>query len=137
VHRGIRHRRVIALLALAAAGVGPAAPSVLAVPSQFATVTTTVRTHAGTAVTSTYVGTFVHPSVVVSGPAGTPTGTITIRLWKTSSTCSGSGPQAWQATLVDGAVDLVSLEDTSMTATSWSYQAQYNGNGTYFLTVGP
>jgi hypothetical protein len=137
VHRGIRHRLVIAAMALAAVAAGPAAPVALAIPSQLATVATSVRTSAGTVVTSVPVGSTVHAYVSVSGSAGTPTGNVTVRLWRTNGTCSGTQSAATSQALSNGIADVTYLVQTTDDASTASFQATYGGNGTYFIAVGP
>ena len=137
MHPITRYRHIaIAALATLAVIAGPAAPSAMAVPFAIPSVTTTVRTNTGTTVTTAPVGTDVHPFVTVSGSAGTPTGTVTIRMWKTSGSCSGAPTQSSTLSLVSpGFVQATGMTSTSSDATSWSYQAQYNGNGTYLLML--
>src|SRR4029077_10683609 len=81
-----RLRRGIAVLVVLGAIAGPAAPSVLAVPSQIANISTLVRNSDGVNVSSVPVGTTVHPRVRVWSPSGIPTGTVSIRLWRTNGT---------------------------------------------------
>jgi len=72
-------------------------------------VTTDIHNAAHAIVTSVAVGTTVHDSATVSGPAGlpTPSGNVTIQ-WFTNNECTGDPADSSAATaLVDGTAGLV------------------------------
>ncbi|HEX8026147.1 MAG TPA: hypothetical protein VF484_08080 [Candidatus Limnocylindrales bacterium] len=137
MHSLTRHRRTLLVLVAALAAIaGPATP-VAAVPSLIPTVATAIRNSAGTTVTTVNVGTTVHAYVAVSGSGGVPTGTVTVRVWRTNGTCSGTASAQLTQSLVNGAADATYLTQTTDDASTASFRAQYNGNGTYFIGVGP
>jgi uncharacterized repeat protein (TIGR01451 family) len=94
-------------------------------------VVTTIRNASGDAVTSAPIGTVVHDTVVVSGGAGTPTGSVTFRRFTTTD-CTGGH--------VDETVSLsggtAASSTTSTPSGGLSYQAVYAGDATYTAKTG-
>jgi hypothetical protein len=94
-------------------------------------VTTDIHDGAHNVVTTVPAKTVVHDSAVVSGSAGTPTGTVTFK-WFTNDACSGS-PAATSSALAlsGGSVHATAFPQTAGTAGSFGFQARYNGDGVY------
>jgi len=98
------------------------------------TVTTTIHNASHAPVTSVAAGTDVHDLVSVTGPAGTPTGTITLRLF-TNSTCTAPGSILQTFALSGGQAESVPF--TSFVPGSFAFQATYGGNVSYLSVLGP
>ena len=102
-----------------------------------ATVSTTIHDAGHAAVTAVPRGTTVHDFVRVTGPSGTPTGTVTID-WFLNGTCTGSpsvtsGPFALDAS---GQVDATGFSFTVNSAGKRAFLAHYSGDSTYSAANG-
>jgi hypothetical protein len=94
-----------------------------------ATIQATIRDATGRTVSSVPVGTVVHVHAVVSGPAGTPTGTVTAVTLAPG--CTGLGV-AGSATLSGGAADITARSATATTVgTNIAFSVGYSGDATY------
>ena len=109
---------------------------VRAVGVQTVTIATQVHNANHVAVTSVPVGSEVHPSFVVSGASGTPTGQISVLKWN-NGTCSGTRAYAYGGLLTNGALDASFLAETSTDAATISYRGSYKGDGVYAASDGP
>jgi len=92
-----------------------------------ATVSTAVQS-SGTGVTSVPAGSTVSDQATVSGPSGTPTGTVTFTYF-TNGTCTTPGTAAGTGTLSAGVAD--SSSEVPLSAGGYSFLASYGGDGTY------
>jgi hypothetical protein len=107
----------------------PSSPA-LEVGTASSTVKTAVRDASDQVVTQIPFNEYFHDSAVVSGGSGTPTGTVTFRLFG-SADCSGTAQNVSSAfTLRSGAVDATTFAFTGAVNT-FSFQATYSGNATY------
>src|SRR4051794_1035815 len=93
---------------------------------QTPSVTTAIKDAQNHTVTEAPVGSSVHDTVTVSGTLGTPTGTVTFRLFTTTGCSDASTTES--RPLVNGAA---SSSATTVPATGLSYLVQYSGDGTY------
>ncbi|HEX8026802.1 MAG TPA: hypothetical protein VF484_11425 [Candidatus Limnocylindrales bacterium] len=99
--------------------------------SQLAIVAAVIHNPSHVEVTSVTVGTKVHVRATIAGAFGTPTGTVTSRVYSNGS-CSGFiEGESSAATLSGGAVDITGFTWTSNTAGQASFIVHYNGNATY------
>lgn len=97
-------------------------------------VNTTIYTAINQPVTSVVSGTVVHDNAVVSGSAGTPTGTVDFTLYKNRTNCSGGPTQNYAgAALVNG---VAKTPDFTTSHQSVSYKAHYNGDANYAAADG-
>jgi hypothetical protein len=85
--------------------------------------------------TTVPVGTTIHPSFVVSGLGGTPTGWVDVYMW-TNATCSGLHSMISGGPLTNGALDAFYLPERYVHPTTISYRGDYLGNATYPATQG-
>ncbi|HXQ43585.1 MAG TPA: Ig-like domain repeat protein, partial [Acidimicrobiales bacterium] len=88
---------------------------------------------AGTTVTSVPLGSTVTDLATVTGAAGTSTGTVTFTYF-TNGTCATTGTSAGTISLVAGSAS--SNSEGPLVAGSYSFQATYNGDGTYASSTG-
>jgi hypothetical protein len=95
--------------------------------------TVTAIKQGGQTVTSVLSGTSVTDQATVSGSAGTPTGTVTFTFF-TSGNCTTGGAAGSPVTLSGGVA--TSASQGPLGAGSYSFQATYNGNGTYDVSTG-
>lgn len=78
-------------------------------------------------------GTSVHPYASVSGSGATPTGTVTFR-WYTNGTCTPLANATHAETLVLGEANATGFAQAPPAGTH-SFDALYNGDGTYLPTL--
>ena len=99
--------------------------------SQLAIVAAVIHNPSHVEVTSVAVGTKVHVRATIAGAFGTPTGTVTSRVYS-NGTCSGFiEGESSPTTLSGGAVDITGFTWTSNTAGQASFIVHYNGSSTY------
>lgn len=91
-----------------------------------------IRTTANIAVTSAAIGSSVHGSVALSGPAGssTPSGTATLNMYDNAA-CTGTLRTTETKTLTGGTADF-----TPLTAASFYYQVLYSGDAEHLAVAG-
>lgn len=97
-------------------------------------VTLTVHNTKHNAVTSVAAGTTIHPSVAVTGSAGTPTGVVSFVRYGTSD-CSGDLLAGAASGLVGGTLDFTGQTYKPMTPGTLSFKATYPGDATYLPAV--
>ena len=98
-------------------------------------VVTVIHNAAHAAITTAAIGSIVHDSVSVTGPIGTPTGTVSFTVYLGVTDCSTAGTAAGSGSLSSGAFD-----NTATTATvpvgGLSYKAHYGGDPKYAAADG-
>jgi hypothetical protein len=113
---------------------GPCEP--LTVNKVNSTTVTEIHDTIHTPITSIPAGSTVHDKAIVSGGAGTPTGTVTFQ-WFTNGTCQGTAADTSSAlSLTSGAVDATSFAKGPLSAGSYSFKASYSGDTVYNSSVG-
>lgn len=95
-------------------------------------IATTVRDTSGKAVSSVPAGSTVHDSIVVIGLAGTPTGTVRVDIFQTSS-CAGSALATAVTSLSGGTIETAAAIELFVPG-SYSYRAFYNGDAIYLAS---
>src|SRR2546422_891362 len=82
-------------------------------------------------------GTTVQDKATVSGSFGTPTGTVTVTFFTTSSTCTGTSVGSGTVTLDASGVAHPSASQGPLSAGSYSFIAHYNGDPNYTKAATP
>jgi hypothetical protein len=88
----------------------------------------------GQTVTAVFAGSSVTDQATVSGSAGTPTGTVTFTFFS-DGYCSGEGAVLTPDSTLSGGI-ATSAAQGPLIVGSYSFEATYNGNGTYNTSTG-
>src|SRR5262249_15060675 len=97
--------------------------------------TVTAIKQGGVTVTSVNAGTSVTDEATVTGSAGTPTGTVTFTFF-TSGDCTTGGTVLTPDSTLNASGVATSASQGPLAGGSYSFQATYNGDGTYKPSTG-
>ena len=93
------------------------------------TVTTDIHDASHAIITSALIGSSVHDKATVAGSFGTPTGAVDFTVYA-GTTCNGTGTAAGTVTL-DGSGVAHPSNSATVTSSSLSFKAHYNGDANY------